>query len=272
MSESSKKQSVSELFGRHQGEDIYILGTGTSARVFPMDFLKGKTIIGLNMAWKLFPVQYCLTTRPELNIPEFIGEKTQAEVIWITKYEKLVNQNQRYFVDQNAKRFYFFTTPKDNNKRHPDEPSEAGRILEWIDNTEGDYLYLWTSVSQTAVHLAANMGAKNVILVGCDNTSLMRNHHAHQQHTFWKKENPNIRYRQYYKGLAEVRTAVRKRAVNVVSLNPFLGIGYHNEDFTTLCKELDVPIFIENKDISHLENKKHSFITRLINSIKSILP
>ena len=135
----------------------------------------------------------------------------------------------------------------------------------------GDYLYLWTSVSQTAVHLAANMGARNVILIGCDNTALAGNHHAHQQHTFWKNEDPNIRYHQYYEGLVEVRTAVRKRGVNVVAVSPFLGIGYHDEDFSVLCKELDVPEFIENKDISLAESKRGSLITRLKNSIKSRL-
>ena len=42
-------------------------------------------------------------------------------------------------------------------------------------------LYQWSSISQTAVNLAANMGAKNVILVGCDNCALLDNHHAHAQ-------------------------------------------------------------------------------------------
>ena len=76
MNNSPKKRSVVDLYNRHLKEDIYILGTGASMRVFPMSLLEGKTVIGLNMAWKLFPVRYCLTTRPELNIPEFMKNRS----------------------------------------------------------------------------------------------------------------------------------------------------------------------------------------------------
>ena len=47
-----------ELWGRHAGETIYIIGTGPSQRLFPLDFLSDKITIGLNQAWKLLPVQY----------------------------------------------------------------------------------------------------------------------------------------------------------------------------------------------------------------------
>ncbi len=34
-------QSIELLFNKHAGEDIYILGTGASVRVFPLDMLRG---------------------------------------------------------------------------------------------------------------------------------------------------------------------------------------------------------------------------------------
>ena len=67
-------RSIEELYGRHPGSDIYVVGTGASLRVFPLAFLENKITIGLNMAWKVAPVQYSITIRPELNIPEFMGE------------------------------------------------------------------------------------------------------------------------------------------------------------------------------------------------------
>ena len=99
------------------------------------------------------------------------------------------------------------------------EPSQAGRVLDWVREPTRDRLYLWSSISQSAVNLAANMGAKNVILVGCDNCALLGNHHAHRQHTFWKGAAPEFRYNQYYEGLAEVRSALRERGVNLVSIH-----------------------------------------------------
>jgi hypothetical protein len=130
-----------------------------------------------------------------------------------------------------------------------DEPSEAGRLLDWVRGPTADFLYLWTSISQSAVNLAANMGAKNIVLVGCDNSPLASNHHAHNQHTLWKGADPNDRYMQYYEGLAEIRTVLRERGVNVLSLNPFLKLDAPELDFGRLCRELEKVETIENKDV-----------------------
>ena len=99
------------------------------------------------------------------------------------------------------------------------------------------------------MNLAANMGAKNIILVGCDNAALAGNHHAHDQHTMWRGAPPEVRYMQYYEGNAEVRAALRARSVNVVSMSPFLKLDGAELDFLRLCKELARSAKIENPDI-----------------------
>lgn len=252
---------VSELNNRHAGTDIYILGTGASVRVFPLSFLSGKIVIGLNMAWKLFPVQYAITIRPELNIPEFMErESARPEIIWVTKYNKLTSDPQKKFVMENRDRFFMYRTDGKKNTAAPDQPSDVGRILDWVRNSSDNYLYLWSSISQSAVNLAANMGAKNIILVGCDNCSLFGNHHAHNQHTMWKGAEPNFRYRQYYEGLAEVRAALRARGVNLLSLTPFMSLEHPEEDFKCLCEELDKPLLIKNEDIKVKKPRLREYI------------
>jgi hypothetical protein len=113
-----------------------------------------------------------------------------------------------------------------------------------------DHLYLWSSISQPAVNLAAHMGAKNIVLVGCDNAALMGNHHAHDQHTRWLGVEADQRYRDYYEGLAELRIALRAQGVNLVSMSPFLTLGPHEREFVELCDELGVPSFVDNPDIT----------------------
>lgn len=244
-------QPVRALYGRHPGEDIYIVGTGASMRVFPTEFLQGKITIGLNMAWKIAPIQYGITMRPDLNIPEFLdGETAQPDLIWVTKYPKLTTDAQRQFVFDNQRRFYNFRTDGQKNTKPDHEPSIAGRMPEWAVQATEDYLYMWSSISQTAVNLAANMGAKNIILVGCDNCALGGNHHAHNQHTLWKGADPNFRYHQYYEGLREVRSGLMQRGINLLNLTPFAGIIQAEEDFEFLCKEKHVETYIENPDIS----------------------
>lgn len=269
---------VSELYGCHEGQDIYVVGTGTSLRVFPHSFLQDKITIGLNMAWKVFPVKYAITIHPDLNVPEFIpGESPQPEIIWICgRFGKTLikgvtePENIKYATES----FYFFSYWGQSNTQPPNQPSDSGRVLEWLKKPTDDYLYVWSSISQTAVNLAANMGAKNVILVGCDNCSLLDNHHTHYQHTRWKGVDPNQRYRQYYEGLAEVRAVLRKRDVNVVSLSPFLSLANPEEDFKLLCEELKRPELIKGFDISSVIsspqlNQSGNSILKLLKSFRS---
>lgn len=243
---------VSDLYGLYPGSDIYVIGTGSSLRTFPTSFLAGKITIGINMAWKTAPVNYGITNHPDLCIPEFLpGEQPHPEIQWITKYEKtkgLVTPEQFKYADEH---FYFFEMNGQKNTQPDNQPSDEGRILDWVRQPTGNKLYIWTSTAQAAVNLAANMGAKNIILIGCDNAALSGNHHAHKQHARWRGASPDLRYRQYYEGLAEMRPALRARGVNLLSLTPFLSLANLEEDFERLCDELNCPKLIEiGADIS----------------------
>jgi hypothetical protein len=261
---------VSELYGIHKGEDIYIVGTGASLRIFPKEFLQGKVTIGLNMAWKMIPVNYCITIHPDLNIPEFMqDESPHPDIIWICgelgdNLLKGVNDPEK--IEYAKKNFYFFKYHGQPNTQPYHQPSDAGRILDWVRKPTDNYLYNWSSISQTAVNFAANLGAKNIILVGCDNCSLLNNHHSHKQHTRWKGVDPNQRYQQYYEGLVEVRSTLRAREVNLLSLTPFVSLSNIEKDFAFQCKELKKPEFINNFDISQanssLESHNLSFLSQ----------
>lgn len=258
---------VSELYGRHRGEDIYVIGSGTSMRVFPVALLDGKTTIGLNMAWRSVSVRYAITIHPDLNIPEFIGAEPQPEITWIVPREKsraLLTGEQFAHADAN---FFSFDYYGKSNTQPTDEPADSGRIVDWVRNPTRDKLYVWSSIAQTGANLAANLGAKNVILVGCDNAPLLGNHHGHNQHTRWKGVAPEHRYRQYYEGMAEVRQALRARGVNLASLQPFLGIADYEADFQRLCGELDKPELTATTDISQepvRHNSMKSYLRRLL--------
>lgn len=263
---------VSELYGTHPGADIYVIGTGTSMRIFPKDFFDGKITIGLNMAWKLFPVQYCVTIHPDLNIPEFIpDEDKHPEITWVTGHRKcagLLKEEQLRYAEDN---FYFFEYEGKPNTQPHHQPRDSGRIIEWLREPSGNNLYVWSSISQTGVHLAANMGAKNVVLVGCDNCALLDNHHAHRQHTRWKGVQPDLRYTQYYEGLAEVRRVLHERKINVLSLTPFLGLLHPEQDFHRRCAELEQESFIESWDISPRHNWLRFYLRMLKKKAKKIV-
>jgi len=245
---------VSDLYGKHAGADIYVVGSGASMRVFPPSFLEGRVSIGLNMAWKVAPVLYAVTIGPHLNIPEFIdGEAPRPEITWITKRgkaAKVLTPEQFAYAD---KRFYSFEI-RQGRDSGADWVSDSGRELDYLRQPTGNKLYQWSSISQTGANLAANMGARNVILVGCDNCSLAENHHGHQQHTKWLGKAPDQRYEEYYEGLVEVRTALRERGVDLISLSPFVKLDDPERDFLHLCDELEQPRLLTGADISEQDH------------------
>lgn len=228
-------KSVSQLYNRHPDSDIYIIGTGPSLRVFPLSLLKGRITIGLNDAHKFHAVTYAITVHPDLYIPKF------SPLTWITKYDKMNNLVSDEQMRHAEEHFYFFESKGRPNTAAPDQPRDEGRMTQWLERPCGDFLYLWSSISQTAVNLAANMGARNIFLIGCDQNELLGEHHAHVKPTRWKGVDPAHRYRQYYEGLVEVRDALKSRGVNLVSLSPFLGLGRDEEEFKRLCRENGSP-------------------------------
>ncbi|MEL6247650.1 MAG: hypothetical protein AAFY78_12355 [Cyanobacteria bacterium J06648_16] len=254
---------VSDLYNRHPDSDIYVVGTGASLRVFPTDFLTNKLTIGLNMAWKLVPVTYGITIHPDLNVPEFMADEApHPDITWVTKRAKskaLLTAEEFEYADGH---FYYFEMNGQANTQPPHQPSDEGRILDWVRQPTENYLYQWSSISQTGVNLAANLGAKNIILVGCDNCAILGNHHAHNQHTAWKGVDPQERYQQYYEGLAEVRTALRERGINLLSMTPFLSLESPQNDFQRLCQELNRPDLIKNADVTSSLDTKTMAIKR----------
>jgi hypothetical protein len=265
---------VSELYNRYPNSDIYVVGTGASLRVFPHSLLEDKITIGLNMAWQTVPVRYGITIHPELSIPEFLdGQPAHPEITWVTKHNKtkaVASPEQLQYAEET---FYFFDTDGQPNRQPPNQPSDSGRILDWVRQPVANKLYLWTSIAQSGVNLAANMGAKNIFLIGCDNCALMGNNHAHKQHTRWRDAAPDQRYHQYYEGLAEMRPVLRQRGVNLVSLNPFLTLASLEEDFQQLCEELDKPAFVASgADISPRLDYRTYCVDRVKQAIKKVIP
>jgi sugar phosphate isomerase/epimerase len=83
---------------------------------------------------------------------------------------------------------------------------------------------------------------------------LVGNHHGHQQHTKWLGADPLHRYSQYYEGLAEIRTVLRRRGVNLMSVSPFLKLDDAEGDFVRLCDELGQPLVVQGEDISDTDH------------------
>lgn len=223
---------IANLYDKHRGETIYVVGTGPSMRVFPLPFLKGKTCIGLNQAWKYgIPLTYSLTVHPELTLAwEKCLDRTPTQ--WVVKKKSPMKH-----LSLDDERYYVFETDGDNydliRKRTPDK------------------LFLANGIQCTALDLAARMGAGSVMLVGVDMGDIGGDHHGHNQHVQFHGVDPDLVYKEYRYHTAKVRKVVRDELrIPVMTLSPFLGADSAEEDYLRLCKEFDLPKLDKPEDVS----------------------
>lgn len=205
---------------------IFIIGTGPSNRVFPLDYLDDSAIkIGLNQAWKTIRCRWNITIHPHC-IPFRIAEHEK----WFTKEKKSDHTWAEHEKLGNTKKWIYFTNTDDLTAITPDAPS--------LRNT----LFVGRGIQTGGLHLAAHLGARTAVLVGCDMDSLAGDHHTTPQHTQFHNIEPNDVYKEYYFYTAKVRKELKKHYnMDVLTLSPFLGQKYADEDYAYLCQQNNLP-------------------------------
>lgn len=220
---------ISSLYNKHPGETIYIVGTGPSLRVFPLDFLKDKITIGLNYVWKEIKTTYLLTIHPE-TIPNQI----QLNKI-ITKIKQELTGTES---------FYFFQ----NNKDVKD--------FEYLHTTD-DTLYVGRGIHTAALCLASKMGASTAVLVGVDMGTVSDQHHVSGQPVRFHGIAPVDAYREYYINAREIR---KRLNINILTISPYLGLCNNDEEFKFLLKEKNLCPFSKPTDESQYQRDKVDFV------------
>ena len=232
---------ISGLFNKHPGSDIYIVGTGPTARLLPRNFFDKRICIGLNQAYKLFKLTYTITVHPELEVEyrDIMSRhpKTTNKTQWIVK-----RKPPTVLSFDDATRYVFSTS------------------YDWKDFIckESDILFLGRGVQQTAIDMAARMGAKTIILVGVDMASVGGDHHSHDQHVQFHSVPANDVYKEYRLWTYKARKLARDKAnINVLSLSPLLGCGgdVHEQDYAQYLKELGLSKLPEPEDVSKYDRK-----------------
>jgi len=232
---------ISGLYKKHIGSDIYVVGTGPTARLLPSDFFNSKICIGLNQAYKLFKLTYTITVHPELEV-EYRN--------LLSKQPKVTNKTQWI-----VKRKPPTVLPLDDATRYVFSTSYS-----WDDfiGNKPDILFLGRGVQQTAIDMAARMGARNIILVGVDMASMGGDHHSHDQHVQFHSVPADDVYREYRLWTYKARKLARSKAnINVLSLSPLLGCGglVHEQDYSQYRSELGLSKLPEPEDVSKYDRK-----------------
>lgn len=214
-------KSIKELKDKHVGEDIWVILAGSSMDYINPDFFKGKVTLGQNQVYRHFPTTYVVMKdcMEQPRFPRSIQELEQLKIPLIFS---------RHYKGYRAKTE---NTPLHSNSYVFDHnPRQASLEKELLLLKEDDIV---TSRSSTTslLHIAAYMGASNIILAGHDcgtlDDKLYYSGYVEEDWTSsgnwsgivdWmeKLEKETVLVREYL---------TRLYKCNIYSLNPFLNFG-----------------------------------------------
>lgn len=238
---------MKQLWQKHKGQTVYIVGTGPSLRFFKPEFFEDKITIGLNEAYRhIKKATYNLTIHPEL-IPR-TEEKRKQTGQWITKIKDwLVNYSgckclqEEFFIFKNnsdVKDFSFLNAPP-----------------------ESDKLYVGRGIHTAAMGLAARMGASTAILVGCDFAQIGRDHHAFASHVQFHGLESDKVYKEYYEFACKVRDILLNlHSVQFLTISPFLSQQFYEKEYEELSQMLKLPQLPPAKDVSKYTRTNVDFV------------
>ena len=215
---------LSDLCGSHKGEEMFVIGTGPSLRVFPLEILSGKLTVGLNQAWRHGAWTYSLTVHSEL-ILDYQASPERPGTKWIVSAKK-----KPCDLSLNDKDHFVFRSRGDFTR----DPNE---------------LFLREGIQGTALHLALRLGCRAVYFVGVDMGLLDGDHHCHEQHVKYHSRTPGEVFARMRKTTRLARDVLRKKGVPVLNLTALLGVD-PSEDYAVLTREMGLPHLPKPEDTS----------------------
>lgn len=217
-------KSLEKLKNVHEGEDIYILAAGASLDYIPSSFFDGKTTVGVNRVGKFLRCDY-VVTKDSTGFDSIKQGCIGSPKILLSKYETGdPGRSLNYMDGEDVFVFDHFSKPAQQPQTH-------------LISTDIDKLVVSFSTITTALHAAAYMGAKNIIVCGHDcgtinGKSAIDGYHqdlpphqgSDQGYIFWLK--------QIQHHTTEVRDKIKEEyGCSVVSLNPFINFSLEGHTY-----------------------------------------
>lgn len=209
----------------HKNEDIYVLASGKSVDFIDNSFFNNKTVIGVNQAYKKVECKYLVRKECKL-IKDIIDNNNSSTIHFISRGDCGCRNNRNV---QTLKKYHYDTKENiivySHNSNNHNVPSKL---------PDDDELIVSYSTITTAIHLAAYMGATNIILIGHDCGSIngecnFKGYHNNETYKIaWK--NGKEDYIKWLKKIEsqtiKLRSLIKnKYGCNIYSLNPFINFG-----------------------------------------------
>ena len=229
--DSTLPKPVALLRNKHKEEDIYVIAAGASAGHIDPAFFEGKITIGVNRVFKTFPCRYAVFK--EYGNASFERDLISSGAIPVVAQWDSGNIRQAK-MRRNSMLFkrpeYYFFEHLENTREIVDASVMA---------PGSDKLVVSYSTITTAIHLAAYMGARNIILVGhdcglLDGKTVFEGYYDDVSVSAWDSADE---YADWLSQIEDqtllVRDAVKEQfGARVVSLNPFVNLGLEGHSYS----------------------------------------
>lgn len=225
-------KGIESLRGVHAGQDIYVLASGKSLDHVPKSFFDGKVTVGVNQVYKWLTPTYLVRKETEMLKEALVGTpKTTTHVVSRGNAGDANTANADFVAT-----WLKSGTVDASNVVVFDHDPNAWMLRKPLTLPDADSkLVVSFSTITTAIHLAAVLGAANIVLVGHDCGTLDGHTNIAGYHTptslalAWGPH-PDTAKTSYTNWLGVIeRDTVRLRGLlkdvygcNVVSLNPFV--------------------------------------------------
>ena len=151
---------LSNLKNKHQGEDIWVLGSGSSLNFIKKSFFENKITIGINRSVCHFHCDY-VVAKDKRGFKEIESNSVNPQIQRI--YSKFnCGSMESFRNDEPAnKKVIYFEHPQ--NRKNP--------AIDYIGKNHisgEEFIIVSLSTITTGIHIAAYMGAKNIMICGHD--------------------------------------------------------------------------------------------------------
>jgi len=216
-----------EYKNKYKGQDIYVIASGKSLDFIEPDFFENKITIGINQVYKKINTTYLV--RKELKLSKEVIDNNQDKIIFISKGDCGGNNTKNLDLQ------------KKNNNKNICIFNHDKNIVEINNLPDDEKIVVSYSTITSGIHLAAYMGAKNIILVGhdcgkIDGESYFKDYHNEKSLSIaWGKK--GINGYNGFLGKIENHTITLKKLLkekyncNVYSLNPFINFNLEGHKF-----------------------------------------
>ena len=211
------KKNIINFKNCHKNKDIYVIASGKSIDFIDNSFFKDKILIGINQVYKKIQCNYLV--RKEQKLIDQIIKDNPNITHFISQYDCGIGKKNNVNIYSDNVVIY------EHNINKEIVPTNLPK--------DGQLLVSWSTIT-TGLHLAAYMGAKNIILIGhdCGTINGEANFLGYHTDSSYKIAHKNGKedYIKWLKNIESGTLKVRKLLkekykCNIYSINPFINFG-----------------------------------------------